>query len=74
MRQEMLMKIHAGHFGVENCPFRARLALFWPRINSDIENLVSNCGTCQQEKNSNQKEPLINHTIPQYPWQVVAQT
>ncbi|KAF2890942.1 hypothetical protein ILUMI_15231, partial [Ignelater luminosus] len=35
----------------------------------DIENFVKNCYQCQKFQNSNPKQPLINHPIPNRPWQ-----
>ena len=37
----MLKLIHESHFGVEKCKSRARELLYWPRISSDIESIVS---------------------------------
>ena len=36
MRQEMLTRIHEGHFGVKKCRSRARMTIFWPGMNADI--------------------------------------
>ena len=47
MHQEMLMGTHEGHFGVEKCRSRARMTLFWPGMNTDIEETVASCSTCQ---------------------------
>ncbi|CAI5671480.1 unnamed protein product [Oreochromis niloticus] len=43
LRGEMLKKIHAGHLGMEKCKRRAREVMYWPRINQDVTNEVSNC-------------------------------
>ena len=45
--------------------------MFWPRISSDIPQLVLNCSTCLKHRSSNPKEPLMPHTVPEYPWQIV---
>lgn len=72
LRTEMLEKIHAGHMGIDKCLSRARDIMFWPKMSSDIQNLVSSCKICLESRRSNQKEPLISHEIPDYPWQIVA--
>ena len=72
MRIEVLTKIHEGHLGIERSKLRAKEAVYWPGMSSQIEDLVTNCSTCQELRQSNQKEPMIPHEIPQYPWQAVA--
>ena len=41
-------------------------------MTKQIEDMVSNCSTCQELRLSNLREPMIPHEIPQYPWQIVA--
>ena len=72
LRPEILQCIHAAHLGIEKCKARARGAVFWPGINSVIDELVSNCSTCQQHQRSNQREPLIPQEVPERPWATVA--
>ena len=45
---------------------------FWPKLSFDLAELISHCPVCLKYSHSNQKEPLINHPIPDRPWQVVA--
>jgi hypothetical protein len=40
MRKEILIKIHAGDQGREKCKQCARQVVFWPGMNSDIDNIV----------------------------------
>lgn len=69
LRNLMLSKIHAGHFGVEKCRRRARDAMYWPGMNADIQTLVSRCEICAQFAPAQPSEPLRSHSIPDYPWQ-----
>ena len=71
MRKEIPTKIHAGHQGRKKCKQRARQVVFWPGINSDINNIVDNCETCQRPQHKYQKEPLKPYPVPTRPWQVV---
>ena len=71
LRRKILDKLHQGHQGIEKTKQPARQTVFWPRINADIEELVSKCSHCQELRNDNPKEPLIPRAIPLYPWQVV---
>ncbi|MEW8560660.1 MAG: RNase H-like domain-containing protein, partial [Candidatus Thiodiazotropha sp.] len=72
LRSRMLDILHVGHFGCDKTLRRARDLMFWPRISADIKEMVLNCSTCIEHRNSNAKEPLLPHEIPEYPWQNVA--
>lgn len=48
LRPEMLDRIHAAHLGIEKCKARARGSVFWPGMNSAIDEMVSECRTCLQ--------------------------
>eukprot|EP00105_Crassostrea_gigas_P044027 XP_019928175.1 PREDICTED: uncharacterized protein K02A2.6-like [Crassostrea gigas] len=72
LRAKILECIHIGHMGIEKSLQRARTSVFWPKISSDITELVSNCNVCLKHRYSNPKQPLQPHPVPDYPWQVVA--
>ena len=55
MRQEMLNKIHGSHLGIVNCKERARDILYWPGMSTQIEDVVSQCAICNENKNSSPK-------------------
>ena len=67
LRPEILQRIHAAHLGIEKCRALARSAVFWPGINSAINELVSKCSTCQKYKRSNHGEPLMPQEVPERP-------
>ena len=71
MRKKILEKLHQGHQGIEKTKRRARETVFWPRINNEIESMVSKCSHCQELRNANSKEELHPHSVPVYPWQIV---
>ncbi|XP_062576025.1 uncharacterized protein K02A2.6-like [Saccostrea cucullata] len=72
LRRQMMEAVHIGHMGVEKCLRRARDIIFWPRMSADITNMVLECGVCLERRNSNTKEPLVSHDIPDYPWEAIA--
>ncbi|XP_021352836.1 uncharacterized protein K02A2.6-like [Mizuhopecten yessoensis] len=72
LRIVMLDLLHSGHMGVEKCRSRAKDIMFWPGLSSDISELVLNCPTCLELRNSNAKEPMLPREIPARPWQIVA--
>ena len=59
MHTEMLKCIHNSHLGIEKCKRRARDILFWPGMNSQIQDVVSNCCICNRYQRRNTKEPLL---------------
>lgn len=68
MRQEMLNRIHESHLGKVKCKERARDILYWP---TQIEETVSQCAVCNENNNSNSREPLHPHTLPGRPWEKI---
>lgn len=68
MRKIILDKLHEPHFGITKTLQRARMSVFWPNITNEIENLVSNCATCQINAPNKRNEPLIPHEIPNKPF------
>ena len=72
LRPEIKSIIHQGHFGLENSKKRARQALFWPLINSEVEDMIKDCPTCLTFRNRQPGEPAIKHSVPEEPWTKLA--
>ena len=68
----MLKRIHESHLGIEKSRQRARNILYWPNMNAQITDLIANCSSCLKYRNNNTKEPLIQHEVPDRPWQKIA--
>ena len=73
MRPRMLEKLHTSHQGVDNSIRNASDTLFWPSMRSDITATCERCQICAQYAVQHQKEPMMNHSIPDLPWQFVSQ-
>ncbi|XP_046846780.1 uncharacterized protein K02A2.6-like [Xenia sp. Carnegie-2017] len=71
LQADTLQKLHQSHQGTEKTKRLARESIFWPGMNAQIEELVSNCSTCQYYANANQREPLHPHDISSRPWQKI---
>ena len=65
LHSEMKLIIHQGHFGLKNLTKRASQALFWPLINSEIEDMIKNCPICLTFCNRQPSEPTIKHSVPE---------
>lgn len=70
-KKSMLLLLHEAHCGIEKSKARARQVMFWPRINDDIENMISKCVICDMYRPQTIREPLIPHKIPSLPYEKV---
>ena len=71
LRADMRQRLHATHTGVQSTLRRARECVYWPGMNSDLNDFVSKCETCNMYQSSQPKEPLISHDLPQRPWEKI---
>ena len=71
LRQSAKERAHSSHLGIEGCLRRARECLFWPNMNADLKDYIEKCEVCSNFQNSNQKETLMNHEVPDRPWSKV---
>ena len=67
-QDELLMKLHEGHFGVDCTKLRDRDSVYWPHINRDIKNLVKTCEKCQEFSRRNNKDPVLPRELPLVAW------
>ena len=70
-RDDVLDKVHEGHFGIERMKLRARDTVYWPQMNHDIETLIKSCTKCQEFSKRNNKDPHIPREIPLVPWSLL---
>ena len=66
-RDEVLEKLHEGHFGIDCTRLRARDSVYWLQINQDIETLVKSCKKCQEFSRRNKRDPVLLREIPLVP-------
>ena len=71
MNKVALQVIHEGHMGIEKCKQRARSCLYWPSMNTNVENFVNGCEVCNKFSPTIRKEPMIPHEVPSRPWEKV---
>ncbi|XP_026688729.1 uncharacterized protein K02A2.6-like isoform X1 [Diaphorina citri] len=69
LRKEMLQRMHTGHLGIQKTKQLVRGVIYWPGMNEDISHMIDSCPVCLKFRKSNQKQPLLPHTIPSLPWQ-----
>ncbi|KYN15068.1 Uncharacterized protein K02A2.6 [Trachymyrmex cornetzi] len=66
----MLERVHTGHLGITQCTDRAKEAIWWPGISTDIKNQISQCKQCLEHR-PQVVEPLLPTQTPERPWQIV---
>ena len=71
LQNRVLECLHSAHQGVTQMYARAELAVFWPNLHSDLEQIRADCATCRMNAPSNPKLPP--HEPPQldYPFQQI---
>ena len=65
LRREVLRTLHSSHQGTERTKSSAHLAVYWPGINNEIDQVVRGCREYSAELPSQPKEPLQSHDIPE---------
>lgn len=70
LRKDVLSKLHASHLGQTRTLARARQCVFWPNITNDIRNKIQACEKCATRLASQAKEPMIQETKPEWPFQM----
>ncbi len=63
-----LEELHETHPGVSKMKSLARCYIWWPHTDSEIENLVRCCNTCQESRPSPTAAPLHPWVWPEKPW------
>ena len=71
LRKEIKQTIHSCHVGVESCLRRARECVYWPGMNGDVREYISQCEICCKFQKSQQKETLMSHEVCDRPWEKV---
>ena len=64
-----ITSLHESHQGTVRTRQQARLTVYWPGIDNDIDNVVLKCKQYQDHLPSNPREPIVS---PSRPFQEVA--
>ena len=71
MRKSVKASLHAGHLGFDSMMRRARDLIFWPGLTAEVKQLADSCDTCRRHASQPQREPLMQHSKGNRPWQKV---
>ena len=61
--------LHEGHPGISRMKSLARLHVWWPSLDTDIESHVKSCVNCAETAKDPTKVPLHQWDFPAKPWQ-----
>ena len=67
-RQFVLQELHDTHLGASKMKSLARAYIWWPKMDTEIENLAKSCLTCQKTSSSPAKSLLHPWEWPALPW------
>lgn len=70
-RTKLLSDLHTGHPGICRMKALARSYVWWPHLDSDIEETVQSCGACQSVRKLPAVAPLHCWKWPERVWQRV---
>ena len=68
LQRQVLQILHLGHFGMERMKKLARTAVYWPRIDADIEETCQQCTSCAEHQRLPQKYATHPWMLPEKPW------
>ena len=72
LRYQTMKQLHSSHIGINGSLRRACECLFWPGMNDEIKEYISQCEICTQYSAKQPKEPLMSHEAPDRPWEKIA--
>ena len=68
LQLQVLDILHIGHFGIQRMKQLARTAVYWPGIDSCIDELSHSCQTCAEHQNKPPKQLVHPWMFPEKPW------
>ena len=72
MRRQVLTQLHESQQGLVRTKQRAGLTVYWPGMDSDIDDVILACTLCQRHLSSHSPEPIISKPHPCRPFQEIA--
>ena len=67
LQLQVLDILHIGHFGIQRMKQLARTAVYWPGIDSCINELSHACQTCAENQSKPPKQPVHPWMFPEKP-------
>ena len=67
-QKDMVEELRVGHPGIVSVKELARSYLWWPNVDLEVEQTVTNCSSCQQVRKPPAAAPLASWMWPSNPW------
>ncbi|EGT56984.1 hypothetical protein CAEBREN_22921 [Caenorhabditis brenneri] len=71
LQAKVLQQLHEGHPGVVKMKHKARSFVYWKGLDSQIEKVVQNCCSCQENAKMPRVVPLKPWPVPEAVWKRV---
>ena len=68
LQPTLLMDLHTEHDGIVRMKSIARQYFWWPKMDSDIEDIAKKCTSCQETASMPAKVPTASRNWPTAPW------
>ena len=68
LRSTLLLDLHSDHMGIVRMKAMARQYLWWPKLNSEIEEIARNCESCREQDPMPSKTTTASWDWPTGPW------
>lgn len=72
LRHRVLCVAHEGHIGMRMMKAHLRCAVWWPKMDSAVEDFVKKCRSCALVAAPDPPVPMIRKEMPYGPWEEVA--
>ena len=72
LREQVARLGHEGHQGMVKTKQRLRTKVWWPKMDSFVEQLCKSCYGCQLVARPSAPEPMTRTELPAQPWQATA--
>ncbi|XP_055622556.1 uncharacterized protein K02A2.6-like [Toxorhynchites rutilus septentrionalis] len=72
LRELALCLAHEGHPGTRMMKSHLRSSVWWPKLDSDVDNYMKRCRGCLLVSAPNAPEPMSRRSLPARPWEDVA--
>ena len=67
-RRQVLLELHQGHQGCTRMKSLARMYVWWPGLDADIDNAVKGCERCQKNQSDPAATAIEPWKWPAHPW------
>ncbi|XP_055634095.1 uncharacterized protein K02A2.6-like [Toxorhynchites rutilus septentrionalis] len=72
LRNRIISTAHDGHPGVNLMKSHLRTAVWWPKMDADVESFVKNCRGCVLVSAPDVPEPMLRKELPSGPWEDIS--